>query len=420
MPASRRPAYLLRRAEPLVRRALNQHRVVAVIGARQVGKTTLVRRVCEATGGMYVDLEEPGVLEAVELDPTALFQGKRPIVIDEFQQGGDALLRAVKRWVDQRKSPGQVLLTGSTRFTTVPMISESLAGRVVLLDLWPLSQGELRQASDGFVQAVFGAASRLKAFAAPALARMDVYRMLCAGGFPAVVRLSGPARQDWYESYIRTITQRDISTFSRVQDLDALQRLVSVLSARTAQLLNLTEIANELDVPRSTLGNYLPLLETVGLVYRLPAWSTNLVSRTVRHRKIYVTDVGLASNLLGVDPKALADPLGRALGPLLETFVAGELARQRTWSRVRTTLHHFRDHRGREVDLILEARDGRVVGVEVKASASVQLKDFRGLDYLAGRIGERFRRGVVLYLGDRAMSFGPGRIALPLSALWAL
>lgn len=420
MPSSRRLSYLPRHAEPLLRRALNQHRVVAVVGARQVGKTTLARRVCEAKGGTYVDLEEPGVLEAVELDPSALFQGSRPIVIDEFQHGGDALLRAVKRWVDRRQSPGQVLLTGSTRFTTVPMISESLAGRVGLLDLWPLSQGEIHGTPDGFVSALFGPASRIRAFTSSSPSRREVYRMLCAGGFPAVYRKSGPARQSWYESYVRTITRRDVATFSRIQDLDALQRLISLLAALTAQQLSLTQISNELDVPRSTLGNYVPLLETVGLVYRLPAWSTNLVSRTVRHRKVYFTDVGLAADLLGVDAKGLADPLGRALGPLLETFVAGELARQRTWSRMRTRLYHFRDHRGREVDLILEARDGQIAGVEVKASTSVQLKDFRGLDHLAGRLGKRFRNGVVLYLGDRVLSFGSGRTALPLSALWEL
>ena len=244
--------------------------------------------------------------------------------------------------------------------------------------------------------------------------------MLCAGGFPAVHRKSGPARQSWYESYVRTITQRDVATFSRIQDLDALQRLISHLAADTAQQPNLTYISNELDVPRSTLGNYLPLLETVALVYRLPAWSTNLVSKTVRQPKIHFTDVGLAADLLGIAPRALADSLGRALGPLLETFVAGELARQRTWSRTRTRLYHFRDHCGREVDLVLEARDGRIAGVEVKSSTSVQVNDFRGLDHLAHRLGPRFKNGVALYLGDRTLAFGPGRIALPLAALWAI
>ena len=243
--------------------------------------------------------------------------------------------------------------------------------------------------------------------------------MLCAGGYPAVYRMSGPARRRWYESYVRTITQRDVRTFSRIQDVDALARLLRLLAARTAQELNVSEVSNELGLPRTTLASYIPLLETVALVYRLPAWSTNLTSKVVRHPKLHFTDVGLAAELLGIGPAALANPLGRALGPLLETFVAGELERQMTWSRVLVDLYHFRDHNGPEVDLILEARDGRVAGVEVKASSTVRGKDFRGLDVLAERLGDRFRNGVVLYLGDRVVSFGPRRTALPISALWS-
>jgi len=205
---------------------------------------------------------------------------------------------------------------------------------------------------------------------------------------------------------------------ARIQNVDALGRLLRLLSARTAQELNVSEISKELGIPRTTLLGYIPLLETVALVYRLPTWSTNLTSKVVRHPKIHFTDVGLAADLLGVGPSALANPLGRAMGPLLETFVAGELGRQLTWSRVPADHRHFRDHNGPEADLILETRSGHVAGVDVKGSSTVRGKDFRGLDVLADRLGDKFRNGVVLYLGDRVVSFGPGRTALPLSALW--
>lgn len=420
MAATRRSSFLPRQAHRLLNRALNQSRVVALVGARQVGKTTLARLVTEAKDGTFLNLEEPGVLDAVERDPGTVLGSPRPITIDEFQHGGDALLRAIKAKVDRWRSPGQVLLTGSTRFTTVPMLSESLAGRVVILDLWPLSQGEIRRTTDHFVGALFGSIAKLRSFPSSTQTRKDVLRMLCAGGYPAVYRMSGPARRRWYESYVRTITQRDVRTFSRVQDLEALPRLLRLLAARTAQELNVNEVSKELGIPRTTLASYIPLLETVALVYRLPAWSTNLTSKVVRHPKLHFTDVGLAAELLGVGPSALANPINRVLGPLLETFVAGEIGRQVTWSRILVDLYHFRDHNGPEVDLILEARDGRVAGVEVKASSTVQGRDFRGLDVLAERLGDRFRNGVVLYLGERVMPFGARRTALPLSALWAI
>ena len=301
----------------------------------------------------------------------------------------------------------------------VPLLTASLAGRVATLDLWPLSQGEIRGGRDSFPVAWFGPTARLRRLSSPGLSRADALRMLCAGGYPAVYRLSGPARRRWYDSYVRTVTQRDVRTFSRIQDVAALRRLLRLLAARTSQELNVSEVSKELGIPRTTLISYIPLLETVLLVYRLPAWSTNLTSRVVKHPKLHFTDTGLAAELLGVGPKALANPLNRVLGPLLETFVASELGRQITWSRVLMDLYHFRGHNGPEVDLVLEARDGRVAAVEVKASSTVQGKDFRGLDLMAERLGDRFHNGVVLHLGDRVASFGPRRTAMPLSALWA-
>lgn len=420
MAKRRRPKLTPRRASRLLVQSLNQSRVVALVGARQVGKTTLARRVAEERGGTYLNLEDPGVLDVIERDPGAVFASPRPVVIDEFQHGGDGLLRAVKGRVDRRKAPGQVLLTGSTRFTTVPMLSESLAGRVVILELWPFSQGEIRTGRDGFATALFGPTAKLRTTSPGPLSRKDALRMLCAGGYPSVLRLSGPARRRWYQSYVQMITQRDVRTFSRIQDAEALSRLLRLLAARTSQELNLSEVSKELGIPRTTLSGYVPLLETVFLVYRLPAWSTNLTSKVVKHPKLHFTDTGLAAELLGVGSKALSDPMNRALGPLLETFVASELGRQITWSRGLLDLYHFRAHNGPEVDLILEARDGRIAAVEVKASSTVQGRDFKGLDLLVERLGDRLRNGVVLYLGDKVVPFGPRRTALPLSALWSL
>jgi predicted AAA+ superfamily ATPase len=241
---------------------------------------------------------------------------------------------------------------------------------------------------------------------------------LVAGGFPTAHARPDRARDRWYDAYLRTLTQRDVREFSRAQELEALPRLLRLLAARTAQEFNAADVARDLQMARTTLPTYVALLETVYLVYRLPAWSTNLSKKAIRHPKLHFVDAGLAAHLLGMGADALCRPDGIAAGPLLESFVAGELARQRTWASAPIDLLHFRDRDGAEVDLVLESRDGRIAGVEVKCSATVTARDFRGLDLLHDRLGARFAHGVVLHLGDRTVPFGDRRTALPLAALW--
>jgi uncharacterized protein len=402
-----------------LRAALKESRVVALTGARQTGKTTLARAEAERAGGRYVTLDDEAQRVAVARDPLSMLTGPYPLVIDEFQLGGDALLRAVKRVVDGDDTPGRFLLTGSAHFLMLPTISESLAGRVALVDLWPFSQGELRRRLDRFADRLFGPTAALRSVAVERLSPSDAYAALGAGGYPEVQRLSTARRRAWFSDYVRTITRRDVPAFADLRRADELPRLLRLLAARTAGELNLNEVGRELGMPRSSLDAYVAMLELVGLFVRVPAWSRNLTNKVIRHSKGHVTDAGLAAALLGVGADALADPTHRARGPLLESFVATELAKQRTWAKVPFELHHFRDRALFEVDLVLEADDGRVAAVEVKASQSVGEGDLRGLDGLASRLGDTFTNGVVLYLGSDVIPLGPRRTAMPISALWA-
>lgn len=413
------PPLLARNAQRQVEEALDESRVVALLGARQVGKTTLARRVAEARGGTYLSLDVESSLASARRDPATFLEASPPLVIDEFQRAGDALLRAVKIRVDADPTPGRFLLTGSTRYLTIPTLSESLAGRVEIVDLWPLSQGEMRGVRDRFVDRLFGSTDTLRRAPAEGLDRAAYLRLVAAGGFPALRSAAAAARRRWHGSYVRTVTQRDVEDFSRAQRLDELPRLLRLLSARTAQELNVSAVASDVVMPRSTLAGYLALLENVYLVYRVPAWSRNATTKVIRHPKLYLTDTGLACSLLGTGPEALAQLDCRSTGPLVETFVAGEIARQATWCETALALGHFRDRDGAEVDLVLEAHDGRVAGVEVKAATTVHEGDFRGLDLLRRKLGERFVNGVVLHLGKEQLPFGDRRTALPLSALWA-
>lgn len=399
--------------------ALAESRVVFVEGARQCGKTTLVRRVAEQLGARYETLDGQLARDTAQDDPEGFVEHDGLLVIDEVQRGGDDLLLAIKASVDRDPRPGRFLLTGSTRFLTVPTVSESLAGRIDLVELWPLSQGEMAGTRERFVDLILAGPSALRAVAPRPASREELFQRVCAGGFPEAVARSPSGRARWFESYVRTVTERDVGDLVRVHRPDDLLRVARLLAARTATELNLTSLANELAIPRSTLRGYLPLLETVFFCFLLPAWSRNATSKAIKQPKLHLTDSGVAAQLQSVTPAGLASPGSRHAGALLETFVVGEVVRQLTWSRTRAAPHHFRDRDGPEVDLVLETPDGRVAAIEVKAARSVGSRDLRALRLLRDRLGDGFVQGVVLCHCDGVSPAGDRLTVMPVSSLWA-
>jgi len=410
---------LPRNARATIDRAFEAGRVVLIAGPRQSGKTTLALEIVGQRGGELATLDDEAALRAALEDPVTFIDRDRLLAIDEFQRGGEPLLRAIKRSVDRDPRKGRFLLTGSSRFLSIPTISESLAGRAILVDLWPLSQGELRRSRDAFAERLFGSDARLRRLDVERIPRKGYLDLACRGGFPEVHAASDSVRRTWFASYVRTITQRDAVEISRLRRAGDLPRVLRALAARTAQVLNVSDLARDLELPRTTLDDYALVLENIYAWHRLPAWARNLTQRAARHPKAFISDAGLAAHLRGATPTSLAAPGEPAGGPLIETFVAGELLRQRTWSSVDYDLYHFRDARGAEVDFILESADGRVAGVEVKASATFDHRSLKTLALLRDRLGDRFANGVVLYLGTEVLPFGDRLTALPLSALWA-
>jgi predicted AAA+ superfamily ATPase len=420
MPARQKPDFLDRSAMPTLVESLADFRVIVVNGPRQSGKTILLGQLQRRIGGTLVTFDDPEILEAAISDPVGFIGGfTKPLLIDEVQRAGDPLLRAIKAQVDREPRPGQFVLAGSTRFLTVPTLSESLAGRVFIVDLWPFSQGELVAHVDQFIESVFENPAALATQPDYSGDRATYFRRICVGGFPEVVaKRSAKTRMAWFNAYIRTVTQRDIKEISRIHQAAELPRLLRLLAGLTAQELNVAKVARRAKLDDQTLHNYLPLLETVYLAHRIPGWSRNLTSKVKRRPKIYLTDTGIAAHLLGVNPDGLARPTSRASGLLLETFVLNELAKQRTWSSVAVELYHFRDRDGAEVDIVMESHDGKVVGLEVKSGQTVSRDDFVWLEMMRDKLGPEFVRGVVLYTGARALPFGDRLWALPVAALW--
>jgi hypothetical protein len=329
------------------------------------------------------------------------------------------VILAVKARVDRDPSPGQFILTGSSRFLTFPRTSESLAGRVEIIDLWPLSQGEIHGTQERFVDRflTYPEATRSAARVTPSVPRDHYWSSICAGGFPAILEAPRSSRSRWLGAYARTLTEREVLDVSRVRHPGQLPRLLRLVASSTARELNVNAVANDLQLPWATIDCYLTMLETLFVRHGLPPWSRDLTARVIRHRKAHMVDNGLAAFLLGVDERELADPLSKNVGQLTETFVVGEIARQITWSEERPILHHYRD-KAREVDLVLETADGRVAAIEVRAGTSVSGADLRALEYLRDRIGERFVQGAILNTGAHVLSFGDRLSALPIASLW--
>lgn len=407
---------ILRHAAARLRKALADRPVVLVHGARQTGKTTLVRALAGAEHpARYVTFDALTALSAARDDPAGFLAGiEGPVVLDEVQRVPD-LFVAIKATVDRMRAPGRFLLTGSANVLLVPRLSESLAGRMEIVPLWPFSQGEIEGVVEGFIDAAFAKPPPALGAAAGGVA---LARRVLRGGFPEAVSIgSADRRSAWFEAYLTTILGRDVRDLANIEGLTELPRLLSLIAARPMALLNYAELGRSAGLAQSTLKRYFALLGAVFLVRTLRPWHANIGKRIVKTPKLLLCDTGLAAHLMGIDDARLGQDR-TLLGGLLESFVAMEITKQTDWSAAAPALYHFRTHEGDEVDLVLERRSGALVGIEVKSATTVTSADFKGLRALAHAAGRRFHRGVVLYTGTEVVPFGPRLHAVPIEALW--
>lgn len=395
--------------------ALSDTPVVLLTGARQVGKITLAQTAGNATGASYFTLDDAATLASASADPTSFVRNlPQQAIIDEVQRAPELML-AIKASVDTNRRPGRFLLTGSADVLTVPRVADSLAGRMELQRLWPLSQGELEGAKEDFVASLFR--DDRPRHSRP-LDEDDLRNRLLRGGYPeAVGRPAYDRRAAWFSSYTATIIQRDIRDISNIEGLHDLPRLLQILADRTSTLFNASSLSRETGIAQTTLKRYLVLLESTFLLQFQPAWATNTTKRLTRAPKLLLTDTGLVTATLGIDDARLATDR-TLLGRVLETFVVLELYKQLGWSTVRAALFHYRTYSGQEVDVVLETPDGSLAAVEVKATATPTQRDFASLKAFRDDVGQRLTQGVVLYLGDKVLPFGDRLWAVPVGALW--
>ncbi|MFT4262470.1 MAG: ATP-binding protein [Nocardioides sp.] len=408
-----------RNVKPRVLEALDDTRIVVIQGARQVGKTTLVRDIVDRLGGRLVTFDDEITLANAKADPVG-FLLQHPdglLAIDEIQRAPEMIL-ALKLVVDRDPRPGRYLITGSADLLRLPAAEDSLAGRTERIEMHGFSQGELAGHRETFLDRLF--AGDLFLGHESSLTRHDYLERATAGSYPeALARTPGRRRREWLDSYLAQIVQRDAPEISDIRRLGELPLVLRILAARNSEELNVADIAKETGIPASSLNRILELLEILYLIQRTPAWSTNLTKRAVSRPKASLLDTGLAARLVGVSATgANPDAYGQVAGHLLEGFVAGELRRQRAWADETIQISHFRDRAGAEVDLILETPDGRIAAIEVKATSRVHRTDNRWLSQLRDKLGTRFTGGLILHTGITAGPFGDRIAAIPIETIW--
>ncbi len=407
-----------RNIEERIKEAISHSRVVLINGPRQAGKTTLVRDLIDfGAGTRYVTFDEITTLSYAQRDPEGFIrQFEGPVIIDEVQRAPEITL-PIKAVVDRTRRPGSFILTGSANIFMQPRLGDSLAGRMQIVTLWPLSQGEIVGVKEGLIDWSFG-----EEVEAPQIAGCDrsgILEKALTGGYPDVIeRQTERLRRLWLESYISTLISRDVKDLANIRDLRDFPMLLNVLALRSGALVNLSDISRTLGIAHETMKRYVALLEALWMVVELPAWSVNHGKRLVRTPKMTLNDTGLLAGILNLDQRRLErEPV--MLGQLLESFAVMELRKQTGWSETPVSMYHFRDHRGNEVDIVLESASGEIVGIEIKATATPRSEDFAGLRYLRSMVGERFRRGILLHTGEKASSPEKGLHALPFPALWS-
>lgn len=404
-----------RLVERRVEEALADTPVVLIVGPRRVGKTTLVKKMGMGKLNLvYLTLDDRTTLNAALADPVQFIRGLDCAIIDEIQRAPELLL-AIKKSIDDDYRPGRFLLTGSANVLTLPQVADSLAGRIETIHMLPLARVEVIGQSSSFLNNIFKGQLAVK----DVILGDKLIEQALSGGFPeALGRDSERRRQDWLRSYLRTVLTSDLRDIAVVEKLTELPKFVRLLAQHSGQLINFSNLGSGIDINYKTSQRYVRLLEQVFLVSTLPPWYTNSIKRIIKTPKMHFLDSGILSTSCGLTFNRVKDNRTQ-FGAVLESFVFAEILKLITGSDLSLTPYHFRDQDAREVDIVLERDDGMIVGIEVKASATVSVRDFSGLKTLSEICKDKFAFGAVLYDSASHIPFGDKLAAVPISCLWS-
>jgi hypothetical protein len=381
--------------------------VIVVSGARQTGKSTLVRELLPGPDRLYLTLDDLDVRGQARSAPEDLLARASRLTLDEVQRAPDLLL-AVKREVDLDRRRGRFLLTGSANFLLMKQVSETLAGRASYLTLWPMTRREqLGLGRCGIWQDLLDARDRewRDVVAGDSTGHEDWRRLARRGGYPvpALTLTGAEDRRTWFDGYTRTYLERDIQDVASIANLPDLRRLMRAVCLRLGQLVNQTEVGRDVALPQPTVHRWLNLLEISYQMVRVPAFAVNRTRRLIKSPKLYWADTGLALHLAGLDEPG---------GAHLENLVLGDLLAWRESRPDRPELLYWRTASGEEVDFVIDA-GGMLLPIEVKATAHPRVADARHIQTFREEYAGQCRAGLVLHTGDRVEWLAPGVLAAP-------
>ena len=379
---------------------LNNFRVVLLNGPRQSGKTTLVKKIADDVGMEYVTLDDPEKLELAINDPKNFleFYGASPIAIDEIQFAPQ-LIPYIKIKVDKDTHKGHFLLTGSADFMKMHQVTESLAGRMVRYNLYPLANAEIRNKELNIIDQLFD--NKINR-AQNTMSFEKVLDAVIQGGYPEIYFMQPKQRSQWFDSYTDSRIQKDILEYRTISanKLREIKTLLKLLATYNSDMLNFNNLAKRLQMSNKTIQTYVELLESMYIVKTIPSYHVNESLKVIKSPKLHFVDTGLASHLLNLDKENLLLKKDGVYGGMIENFVYSELLKQSTYSDNNVMIHHYRDLRKKEVDFVLENRNGKIIGIEVKAKASIKAKELKPMLELSKESKNNFQAGFIFYGGD--------------------
>lgn len=398
-----------RKLENIILEMLGAFRIVAINGPRQSGKTTLQKRIAKNKDIEYYTFDEDSVFNTASSDPKGFItyiSKEKDVAIDEVQMVPE-VIPAIKMSADEANRKGMFLLTGSSDMFKNSKIKESLAGRMVSFNLFPLSYAEINNRDINIVDKLFSDDFNRFELDFESLTKEEFVSAVINGGYPEVYTLPYKAKKAWYDFYIKARISKDIATIENVQldTVSHLSKLLKVLAGQVGSLVNYKSIADKVGIADKTVAKYIQLLEALYIVKLVPAYSNNRLKRAVKSPKVHFIDTGLASYLLNVDVEASMIGKNELLGNLVESFVYSELIKHQSYANEDIEIYHFRDQQKKEVDFVLEASNGDIVALEIKSGSNLKPEHFRGLSALAKTMNGKSFRGIVLYGGDKVLPF---------------
>lgn len=411
-----------RNVETIVKETLEDTPVTVMQGARQVGKSTLAAMVAENVNSRRVTLDSDATFTAAKNNPNefVLQFPEGLLIIDEIQRHPE-LLNAIKLTVDTDRKPGRFLITGSANILNLRGANESLAGRAETVVLEPFSVGEMDGRKEDFVSMLISDNMLRKLQQSKPLKRAEYARLIESGGYPDAQYRTPRRRKAYFKNYVSRVLDHDANELSGLAHLDRLKKIHAMLAGLSSQIYVRANVSRTIGIPEGSMNGYIRLLEDLCMIHTLPAWGKNYSKRALSRPKIVLSDTGLVCSINNITGEFLADiENGSELGPILETFVIGEIKKQQSWSDADYSLLHYRDCDNKEVDLVLEVEGGKIIALEIKAASSFSSKDFAGMKTLRDILNKRFHCGVILYTGTETISFGDRLYAAPISSVWSV